>query len=133
MLHNIRWTSQKIAKYLELIQPNVYRSRIQLPPFRYLELDGSLEDPLIDFEIDDSNWQKISANSNWGGANVNFLLRTDFAVPSGWRPDDFLALYLPIGEAGDFSHPEALAYIDGEPYAGIDRHHQEILLPDEKK
>jgi alpha-mannosidase len=37
---------------------------------------------------------------------------------------------LPLGEAGDFSHPETLAYIDGRPYAACDRHHQEILLPD---
>ena len=28
----------------------------------------------------------------------------------------------------DFSHPEALAYIDGAPYAHRDRHHQEFLL-----
>ncbi len=40
-----------------------------------------------------------------------------------------MALYLPLGEAGDFSHPEALAYIDGVPYAACDRHHQEIILP----
>ncbi len=38
-------------------------------------------------------------------------------------------MHLPIGKAGDFSHPEALAYIDGLPYAACDRHHQEILLP----
>jgi len=42
-----------------------------------------------------------------------------------------LLLYLPLGEAGDFSHPEALVYIDGEPYAACDRHHQEILLKPE--
>jgi alpha-mannosidase len=40
-----------------------------------------------------------------------------------------VALYLPLGESGDFSHPEALAYIDGQPYASADRHHHEILLP----
>ncbi|GAH01016.1 unnamed protein product, partial [marine sediment metagenome] len=131
MLHNIRWTSQKITAYLELIQPYVYKSRIQLPPFHYLELNDPLEEPPIDLEIAEKNWQKISANSNWGRANVNFLLRTDFQVPLDWRQDDIFALYLPIGEAGDFSHPEALAYIDGIPCAGIDRHHQEILLPGE--
>ena len=131
MLHNIRWTAQKIAKYLELIHPLVYRSRIQLPPFRYHEFDDPVEEPLVDLEIDDSNWKRISANSNWGGANVNFLLRTDFQVPLDWRQDSILALHLPIGEAGDFSQPEALAYIDGIPYAGIDRHHQEMFLPEE--
>jgi alpha-mannosidase len=37
-------------------------------------------------------------------------------------------LYLPIGISGDFSHPEALIYIDGQPFAACDRHHQEIIL-----
>jgi len=44
-----------------------------------------------------------------------------------------MALFMPIGIAGDFSHPEALVYIDGEPYAACDRHHQEIILPPDLK
>jgi alpha-mannosidase len=40
------------------------------------------------------------------------------------------ALHLPIGQAGDFSHPEALVYVGGEPYGACDRHHQEVLLPE---
>ncbi|RLC75974.1 MAG: hypothetical protein DRJ03_29430 [Chloroflexi bacterium] len=55
-------------------------------------------------------------------------LRTWFRTPPGWSADTPTALYLPIGKAGDFSHPEALAYIDGAPYGACDRHHQEILL-----
>ncbi len=39
-----------------------------------------------------------------------------------------MALYLPLGEPGDFSHPETLIYIDGEAYAASDRHHQEVRL-----
>src|SRR5260370_4666109 len=55
--------------------------------------------------------------------------RTQFTVPVDWDADKPAARYLPLGESGDFSHPEALAYIDGRPYASADRHHQEILLP----
>src|SRR5690606_3552192 len=42
-----------------------------------------------------------------------------------------VALYLPLGEPRSFSHPEALAYIDGTAYATCDRHHQEFLLRDD--
>jgi alpha-mannosidase len=56
------------------------------------------------------------------------MLHTTFAVPADWERELPVALYLPLGEAGDFSHPEALAYVDGVPYAGCDRHHQEVLL-----
>jgi alpha-mannosidase len=61
---------------------------------------------------------------------TDFVLRTQFEVPAGWDPKAPVALYLPLGEAGDFSHPESLAYIDGLPYAACDRHHQEIKLPE---
>jgi alpha-mannosidase len=61
----------------------------------------------------------------------NLVLRTMFSIPEGWDKTQPLALYLPLGEAGDFSHPEALAFIDGTPYAACDRHHQEILLKPE--
>ena len=57
------------------------------------------------------------------------MLSTTFAVPDDWPANQAVALYLPLGESGDFSHPEALAYIDGVAYAAGDRHHQEILLP----
>jgi alpha-mannosidase len=59
---------------------------------------------------------------------TNYVLRAIFQVPASWDPDALVALYLPLGESGDFSHPEALAYIDGKAYAAADRHHQEILL-----
>jgi alpha-mannosidase len=48
-------------------------------------------------------------------------------VPESWA-DSVVALYLPLGVSGEFSHPEALVYLDGEPYAACDRHHQDILL-----
>jgi alpha-mannosidase len=131
MLHDIRWTSQKINQYLGLIEPLVYRSIIPLPPFHYLKLTEPSEEPLLAPDLEYSEWPEIRPNSLWGGANIDFMLRTGFQIPLTWAPDDKHALYLPIGEAGDFSHPEALAYIDGKPFSGIDRHHQEILLPGE--
>jgi alpha-mannosidase len=36
---------------------------------------------------------------------------------------------LPIGNARQFVHPEALAHIDGSAYQGLNAYHQEILLP----
>jgi alpha-mannosidase len=55
-------------------------------------------------------------------------LHTRFQVPPKWKGEAEIALFLPIGKAGDFSHPEALVHIDGQPIAGCDRHHQEIKL-----
>ncbi len=78
------------------------------------------------------HWQVVPPLTYWGKRDLNFLMRGKFAVPEefGASSPGSMALFLPIGEAGDFSHPEALVYIDGGAYAAVDRHHQEIALAD---
>ena len=129
MLHAMRWTPLKIAQRLELIEPLVHRRAAPLDTFRYKALANSKEEALIDADIDDSDWEIIEPDTYWGTWRTNFMLRSSFTVPADWPKDAPVALYLPLGEAGDFSHPEALAYIDGQSYAACDRHHQEIQLP----
>ena len=129
MFHDIRLTSRKINRRLRLIEPLVYRRRQPLPHFRHLKLESPLVEPPVSLEVDDGDWQSLPRGSYWCEPHANFVLRTRFQIPSDWSTDSPIALHLPIGEAGDFSHPEALAYIDGVPHAACDRHHQEILLP----
>ena len=129
MHHKIRWTSKKIAKRLELVEPLVYRRWHPLPFFRYKKLDSPVDTPPLETDFDDDDYIVILPDTYWGEPQDNFLLRTQFQVPDDWSTDIPTALYLPLGEAGDFSHPEALIYIDDKPYASCDRHHQEIVLP----
>ncbi|MBC7249714.1 MAG: alpha-mannosidase, partial [Anaerolineae bacterium] len=98
-------------------------------PFRYLKLTNTPADPPISPALDDGDWEKLSWGTYWCEPRENFVLRTRFQVPAQWDANTPIALHLPIGEAGDFSHPEALVYIDGVPYAACDRHHQEVVLP----
>jgi len=128
MHHKTRWTSLKIAQRLTLIEPLIYRRHQPLPPFRYQVLSGPSEPPPIGLEVDDSDWVTIPPNSYWGNWFTDFVMRTQFQVPADWDSSAPVALYLPLGTAGDFSHPEALAYVDGQPYGTCDRHHQEISL-----
>jgi alpha-mannosidase len=131
LLHKIRWTPQKITQRIKLISPLVYRQRHPLPPFRYSALSSAAEVPTIEPDFDDNIWEKIEPGHHWGAWDTNFVLRTRFSIPQNWSDEHDIALYLPLGEAGDFIHPEALAYIDGKPYASADRFHHEIVLPTE--
>ncbi len=131
MYHRTRWTLEKIKQRLELIAPLVYIKRKSISSFFYHELDSALASAPIGMDVDNSKWQEIYPNEYWGSWMQNFVLRTKFAVPEYMDSTQPVALYLPLGEAGDFSHPEALAYIDGVPYAACDRHHQELLLKPE--
>ena len=131
MYHKIRWTPEKIKQRLDIMAPLVYIKRQSLPSFRFKELAGPTTSPPVEPHVDDSSWQEVSVNQYWGTWRQDFILRTKFALPEDWDKSQPIALYLPLGEAGDFSHPETLAYIDAVPYAACDRHHQEICLGDD--
>lgn len=131
--HAIRLTVRKLASRLDLISGLVYRARVPLPPFRFQRLDGPHEP--FDFataRVEAS--PEIANNHYWGGQDINFVLHGAFTVPptlvehAAEPSGTSLALLLPLGEAGTFSHPEGLIYIDRAPYAAVDRHHQEIRL-----
>lgn len=124
----MRWTARKIYQRLQLIEPLVYRRRSPLPPFRMITLDDPMDKPPVAVDVDDSGWPVIEANTYWAKSKTNFVLRTTFEVPTDWDSSADVALYLPLGEPRSFSHPEALAYIDGVSYATCDRHHQEFRL-----
>ena len=93
------------------------------PPFRFHPGD----EPLVAPDVDDGGWPVIEPGTCWGELGQDFTLRTTFTVPAGWQPP--VALFLPIGNARQFVHPEALAYVDGAASQGINARHQEILLP----
>ncbi|HEY4386713.1 MAG TPA: glycoside hydrolase family 38 C-terminal domain-containing protein, partial [Ktedonobacteraceae bacterium] len=128
MFHQIRWTLQKISQRLSLIEPLVYRRRLAMLPFRFLALSSPREAPPISVDVDDRDWDVIEPDTYWGEWRQDFVLRSHFEIPEDWERDAPVALYLPIGDAGDFTHPEGLAYIDGTSYAACDRYHREISL-----
>ncbi|KXK19873.1 MAG: putative alpha-mannosidase [Chloroflexi bacterium OLB15] len=131
MSHVFRWTAQKILKRLALIEPLVYIQKHPLPPFRYTKLDSPLQEPPVGFDVNDSTWEVIQPHSYWGAWKTNFAMRGSFEIPANWDAAIPVALYLPMGDSGDFSHPEALTYIDGRATASTDRHHHEIRLADD--
>ena len=128
MYHDVRLTLEKITRYLGLIEPLVHARKSPIPPFRIIERAGPDDDHLSGFDVDDSEWRLIKPFTYWGHWGRDFTLRTTFTVPENWDADAPVELYLPLGDAGDFSHPEALVYIDGESYTACDRHHRDIRI-----
>lgn len=128
MRHEQRWTREKIAQRIELLGNCIYRRHMALPEWRYLSLQSPADPAPAGIRVDDTNWETIPVLGMWGAIRQEFALRTRFTVPQDWSGHE-VALYLPIGIANDFSHPETLAYIDGEPISSVDRHHQEVRVP----
>jgi alpha-mannosidase len=126
MYHQQRWTIEKIRSRLQTIEPKIYQKSTPLDRFWYKELESPITKP--DLHPDLATYIEIKPNAYWGNWQTNFLLYTTFQIPKEWGNQQPVSMYFPLGIAGDFSHPEALAYVDGLPYAAIDRHHQEFLL-----
>jgi len=130
-MHRVRWTLEKISARLQFLsKAAIYRRSQPLDPFKFHV--GS--QPLVGIDVDDSDWEVIEAGSYWGELRQEFTLRTTFAVPPDWEQP--VALSLPLGlskslEALAFLYgPEAMAYLDGVAYRGVDPNHQELPLPE---
>ncbi|MEM8537891.1 MAG: alpha-mannosidase, partial [Pseudomonadota bacterium] len=123
------FTVEKLAARLRLIGRHVCRNHLPLPAFRILPLNGAMVDaPICQ---DPSDWEEIPHESYWGRADLNFVMKSRFEVPSAWDPAK-IALHLPLGILGDiFNHPEALVHIDTVPIGSSDRYHHTIPLQPE--
>ena len=121
-MHNIRFTTAKIANRLELIRTLSYMRRQTLLPFRL----HSGESPIVQVDVDDGDWPVIESNNHWGQSGRDFTLRTSFTVPDDWQAP--IEIFLPIESADNFIHPEALAYIDGLAHQGVNAYQREIVL-----
>lgn len=130
MRHQIRWTLRKITRRLAELEPLVYRQEINLPKFQFKELPGPPVNGLQGLNLGANAWSEIERHQYWACSRTNFALRNSFSVPAEWIDKGPAALHLDLGDMGDFSHPEALVYIDGKPYAACDRRHREIILPE---
>jgi len=127
--HETRFTIEKLQRRIDLLTPLIYRKSAPIPPFRIKSLESPLTPPPL--HEDDSSWDVIQPKDYWGYKNLNFALSSSFTIPADFDPQSPVMLVLPLGVAGDFDHPEALIYVDGEAYAGCDRNHQAIKLRDE--
>jgi alpha-mannosidase len=120
---------EKIAARVAELERAVYRQRLALPPLR-LAPAGSRPD--LGAAINPS-WPEVPVGGQWGGYNQTAWLLGELAIPREWAGQQVLLFvrlgnYRGIGFDILIAGPEALAYLDGVPFAGIDRWHQAVLL-----
>lgn len=127
MRHEMRWTLEKLAQRLDLIAPLVYRQHLPLGPLHCRLLARPEDFQMVDVELDEE-WDVVESGDYWGAARAHFVLRGTLMLPRDWPADVPCALYLPLGDPRDFSHPEALILVDGIVSGTCDRHHREFDL-----
>ncbi len=117
----------KFAARIAEIEAAVYRRRQPLPPLR-LAPDG-VRGP----QAAQDDWAEVPVDGRWGGYGRTVWLHGRIAIPAAWAGEAVVALV----RLGDYhliagrllmAGPEALAYLDGQPFAGVDRWHEALLL-----
>ncbi len=105
-----------LDQLLPHIRDSIYRQRLSLDDWKMKEgdIDGGASPSLRD-----KSWTPIRVPFQWGKYDKTFWFRQAVEVPTSFAGKP-LALRL------DF--PDGLVFVNGKPYHGVDKHHQEIFL-----
>lgn len=84
-------------------------------------------EPPVCFE----GWETMRAGQTWEGRDKYLWLHKDVMLPLEWKGKKAVGLF-DFGNtgAGNNSGFEALLYVDGKPYQGVDANHQEVFFKD---
>ncbi|MDB5057722.1 MAG: Alpha-mannosidase, partial [Chloroflexi bacterium] len=74
-------------------------------------------------DYNEDGWTPFTAGTRWGGPDEWAWFRLWFRVPTSWAKVK-VRLALPLGG-------QAMSYLDGQPWQGLDENHRSITLPAE--
>jgi alpha-mannosidase len=110
---------------LQDILPNIknaiFPQRIQILDWKMKE--GEVSNAQLP-SFNDKSWTPVRIPLEWGKYDKTFWFRQSVKIPHEFagRPVALLATF-----------PEALLYVNGEAFFGLDPHHQEVLLSDKAR
>ena len=78
----------------------------------------------------ESGWSQEHVGNHWKGRDRYLWMKIAIEVPGDWR-DENPVLYLDLGNTSNWTNDgfEALLYLDGKPYKGVDQNHKLVFLP----
>lgn len=109
-------SAELLDEILPHIESSIYPFRTPIVQWKMKE--GDVEGAQAR-KFKDNSWPTFQVPGSWGKNDKTFWFRSRVSVPSEWSGKP-VVLRLEI--------PEALLYLDGEPFQGIDVNHDEILL-----
>lgn len=78
------------------------------------------------------NWGQIKTGDRWEGRDRYLWMQQKLCIPKEWKGRRALGIF-DFGKtgAGNNSGFEAMCYINGKPYQGVDVNHKEVFFPEE--
>jgi alpha-mannosidase len=110
-----------LAQTLPFIKSHIHQDSLPLSEWKLKEGDlpngGSTS-------LNDTTWWKYTIPAPWGGYDKTVWFRKRLVIPEGFAGKR-LGLILDIADA--------LLYVNGKPYHGIDKNHQEVFLTEKAR
>lgn len=119
------WTEKKLRQRIDEIKDYRYKDQKQIDVVRF-RLEEHENDGLVT-----SCWEEKSQGYKWVKKDSYGWVSFDFGVPDLWQGKQVVGIFdFRLGaEKEDF---EALVYLNGKPYQGIDQNHKEVFFSQDK-
>ncbi|MDC7288986.1 alpha-mannosidase [Blautia schinkii] len=107
-----------------------YRDTWTIESFAACEDEEKLVNPQV--PTDNTDWSEMKVGDRWSGRDCYIWLHADIRIPEKFRGKRAVGCF-DFGNtgAGNNSGFEAMCYLDGKPYQGVDVNHQEVFFREE--
>ncbi|GMU92004.1 MAG: alpha-mannosidase [Candidatus Hydrogenedentota bacterium] len=127
-----RIEAAQLLTRLAEIQQTIYSQRQPIGPLEYC-VTGRGRGPE---QMPRTGWKPFKLRSVWGGYDQTTWFRMRATIPASMKGRKVVALIRTVTESFVHGKPdineggEALAYVNGRPYQGLDRNRDELFLTD---
>lgn len=123
-------TDRKLDRRITEVKKYRYRNIRNLEAFAVQEDLQGVVNPQVPAEFD--NWDTIHTGECWSGRDRYLWMHKDIEIPAQWKGQRVVGIFdFGNTDAGNNSGFEAMCYIDGKPYQGVDVNHKEVFFPEE--
>lgn len=121
------WIEEKLAARIDELEPYRYRDPVRIRRF----LTQPDAEGLIGARPpSEGDWEDMQLGERWQGRDCYLWLAADVEIPGEWKGRRTVGLFdfgkTDPGNSGGF---EALLFLNGKPYQGVDGNHKEVFLP----
>lgn len=110
-----------LVQTLPFVKGHIHPASLPLPDWKLKE--GEIPNGPLP-SLNDSSWWNYTIPAPWGGHDKTVWFRKTIKIPESFAGKR-------IGLVFDI--PESLLYVNGKPYQGIDKNHQEVLLSEKAR
>ncbi|SET37913.1 alpha-mannosidase [Thorsellia anophelis] len=121
MNNQMMFLEGKVQRFLSIL--NRYRYENVMSDLKLYYCKGE--------EFQATNLKEVNLTDRWGGYDDYAWIKIDFRLPAEYKDHPYkLGLFnFGVTSGGNNSAFEALCFLDGKIYQGVDSNHQEVFLP----